>query len=191
IVLPAPMDPRGLSLEEGQFPWDSRVLLPGIHLQSRLSIKAGIPPLDSKIELNNIAIRIYNPLTLNWLRAHIDYDIIIAYVGQVFIPSIQKSAFASVCALRVLNADHEMTLNGSFKETLKISRLLQIIAGDNINQRIINMMPDVIKNILEGIQIKDIAIKLLSTPRGYEIHYISFTVSTNLHWSVFEDVFAI
>ena len=91
---PVILTPNGplIPLKSGQHPWDIRPRVPGIHLQADLGLDVSLPPnSDGGMKLNRVLFQIYSPLSLFPADSEPEYDVAMAYAGDLFIPSIGPS----------------------------------------------------------------------------------------------------
>ena len=76
-------------MADGQLPVDSEPRIPGIHLHADLGFDVSFPPnSDGGMKLKSLLFHIYSPLSL-FPRADVpEYDLAMAYAGDLFIPSV-------------------------------------------------------------------------------------------------------
>jgi hypothetical protein len=165
------------------YPWQTSWPVPGILLQADLGIEVTL----AKLRFQNCALRLYTPLTNDWLDAHDTYAPIIAVTGTLHIPS----ANVSVDALVELTRNYAYTpIAGSFQGVNldNLARLADVAAGNDLFE----LLPAAIKGPLlksGGLSLEQVALLLTDRLSAEAVASVFLSVGLpDLQWTVFSGI---
>jgi hypothetical protein len=176
------------ALGDDQYPWAVPGGVAGILLQALLGHNATF----GKLVFGGLVFRIYSPTSQTWLEANPSYSPVLAYTGQLSVPS--ASLTLDVAAELAVGAT-DLLIAGNFTG-FSIANLASLadIAGSN---SLITSMPDQIKSagdILGQLEVThaSLGLDLNLSAKKFEVTSASVTVGMpNLKWQVFENHFVI
>lgn len=165
------------------YPWQTSWPVPGILLQADLGIDVTI----AKLSFHNCTLRLYTPLSNEWLDANASYEPIVAVTGTLQIPSANVSVEALVEVTR--NYDYA-SIVGIFQGVSldNLSRLVDLVNGNDL----FDLLPDAVKKpalALGGLSLEQAG--LVCTDRlsadAVASVFLSLGLPT-LQWAVFPGV---
>jgi hypothetical protein len=178
-------------MEYGHLPWDARPRIPGIHLEANLGFELSLPPeSNSGMRLEKLVFRVSSPLSLFPPAEVPEYDLAMAYAGELFVPSISKNKLAIMSAARSVGSNDGLVISGSF-DNLTLDNLavaLKDLAGEPDSS---NVLPPELRDSIGSFGLTDASITLAAIDSGYEIAGTEFTIGLAPDakpWSIFEDL---
>jgi hypothetical protein len=163
-------------LKDDRLPWDTRPLIPGIHLQADLGFGVSLPPSsDGGMNLKSLFFRVYTPLSLFPEDGQPEYNIAMAFTGDLFIPGISKDKLATMHAARRGGSNEQLIIAGSF-EGLTLENLtgtLKDLAGSDDS---LSVLPEGVRDGIGSLALTDASITLSKADTGYEVTVTQFTI---------------
>ena len=171
-----------LPLEDSQLPWDIRPRIPGIHLQADLGFELSFPPnSDGGMKLKTLLFHLYSPLSLFPPAGIPEYDLAMAYAGDLFIPSIGKNKLATMSAARSVGHSDQLVIAGAF-ESLTLDNLasaLKDLAGGDDSS---GVLPQQVRDGISSLGLRNASITLLGSDNGYDVAQSHPAVWLALAW---------
>lgn len=187
IRIPAPGSTTQ-PLADDQFPWAVAGGVPGILLQASL----GHDVTWGNLVFGGLVFRAYTPTSQEWQKLNSSYRPVLAYTGQLSIPS---AALSLEVAAEIAVGASDLLIAGNFSG-FKVSKLASLadIAGTNA---LIREMPDQIKSIGDALGDLELThaslgLELDLTAKRFAVSSASMTIGMpNLEWKVFDGHFQI
>jgi len=164
------------ALKDEQLPWTVEPRIPGIHLHADLDFGVSFPPgSDGGMKLNQVRCQIYTPLDSTERTVRAGYEPVMAYLGNLVIPSIDKNKLATMSAWGSLGPNDRMVIAGEF-EKLNLQNLaaaLKDIAGGNDS---VNVLPKEIEDQIGSLGLKNASITLVRSESSFDVAATTFTI---------------
>ncbi len=180
IRIPKPTD-RTLPVRPGQRVWD-RPDVPGIHLSAPLPLSFKVGGLS----FEEAQLRIYTPLTSEWLDQNPSFPPVHGYSGRLTIPSADIT-LALAADLQwglpqaYLSADCEGVTLG------KLTQLIDLCGTDSLSASLPNELRDAVEK-LEKLELEYVGLMLSLTGTTPTLQRVCFTVGMpRLEWKVWGD----
>ncbi|HEY1353045.1 MAG TPA: hypothetical protein VGF67_25810 [Ktedonobacteraceae bacterium] len=165
------------------YPWQTSWPVPGILLQADLGIAVTL----AKLKFQNCALRLYTPLTSDWLDANATYEPIIAITGTLQIPG----ANVSVDALVELTRNYAYTPIAGIFQGVSLASLASLADLANGND-LLDLLPAAIKGPLlkaGGLSLEQAALILTDRLSAEAVASVFLSVGMpQVQWTVFSGV---
>lgn len=162
------------------YPWQVQWAVPGIDLQADLGINVVI----SKLTLDHTTLRIYTPLTSDWLAANSSYQPIIAIAETLQVPS----ANISVATLVEITRNYAYTaIVGTFQGVTldNLSHLADLANGTDLVEKLPGDIQKALTT-LKGLSLERASIGFSSSLSPEAVDYVSFTIGIpQIQWTIF------
>ena len=182
------------ALKDEQLPWIVKPRIPGIHLHADLDFGVSFPPgSDGGMKLSQLRCQIYTPLDSTEQTVSAGYEPMMAYLGDLIIPSIDKNKLATMSAWGSLGPNDRMVIAGEF-EKLNLQNLagaLTDIAGRNDS---VNVLPKEIGDQIGSLGLKNASITLVRSDSLFDVAATTFTIGMGddaKPWSLFNGLIEI
>jgi hypothetical protein len=178
-----------LPLQGDQLPWEIEPRIPGIHLRAALGFDLSFPPgQDAGLKLKELLFHIYSPLTFLPYGNLPQYDLAMAYAGELFIGSTGSDKFATVTAARGVPSTNQLVIAGAFPN-LKLNDLagaLSDLAGGKDSSHV---LPQEVRDGIGQLGLTNTSVTLFASDNGYEVAATQFTIGMPADvkpWSLFD-----
>jgi hypothetical protein len=165
------------------YPWQTSWPVPGILLQADLGIEVSL----AKLKFQNCALRLYTPLTNDWLDANASYEPIIAVTGTLHIPS----ANVSVDAFVELTRNYAYTPIVGIFQGVSLDSLAHLVDLTNGND-LFDLLPEAVKKQMltsGGLSLEQAALLCTDRLSAEAVASVSLTVGLpGRQWTVFSGV---
>ena len=162
------------------YPWQTQWPLPGIQLQAALGTEFSI----SALKVHDTELRIYSPISSDWLAANRSYQPTTAMTGTLDVPS----AAISVDVTAEITRNYPYVLIAGMFEGLDLDNLIKLADLAN-GSDLFDGLPDDIKkliNNLGGLTLEGAAVGLTNSLSASAIDYTYLIVGMpKLQWMVF------
>jgi hypothetical protein len=173
-------------LQAFQFPWDVGTSVPGIDLRVDLGVNIDL----AGIKFRDTVLRIFSPLSTDWLDQNLTFDPVIAYTGSVDIPSADISIDLAALVQPGVN---EVLFRGDFSglRISKITDMLDMAPGADMA----SFIPEQISGAVDSLgklELVSAAVHLSLGDGGLAIDRTYFSIKMpELNWNVWDDQFQI
>ncbi|MFL5345014.1 MAG: hypothetical protein ACJ8AT_09475 [Hyalangium sp.] len=170
------------------YPWELQPTLPGVHLQAALGLNTKL----GKLELRDTALRIFSPLSEEWLSDEDPLRPLVAVTGRFSIPSANIELDAIVRMTRggaTANAPTDVLIETRC-QGLSIGNLAHMadLVGSSDS---ISALPKSLARVVQGLDklaLTDIALMVSAGTSGMNLSWASFTIGApGCRWPVWKD----
>jgi len=128
------------------------------------------------MKLKTLLFHIYSPLSSFPRNGLPEYDLAMAYAGDLFIPSIGKNKLATMSAERRVGSSDQLLIAGAF-ESLTLNNLAAVLkdlaGGDDSS----SVLPQKVRDGIGSLGLKNASVTLLGSDNGYarthQLHLVS------------------
>jgi hypothetical protein len=173
IVLPSAEGPP--SLASDQFPWDSTRSFPGVYLQANLGFELNLPPQDGKIKFTNLRVQIYTPTSWSQLYREPSCGTVMAYLGDIIIPSIRAEKLATLTGRIWLDSDDQLVLACKFNQ-ITLQHLSTALANMTGITDLLSVIPADVGKVIGGLGPRSASIHLIRADGKYRVACTDFTI---------------
>lgn len=164
--------------------WQVDWPVPGIHLQADLGADWALEQLS----LTQTKLRIYSPLSTDWMAANRSYQPLTAVSGTLVIPSAKISAEV---AAQVVSGENHVILSGEI-EGASLSNLANLADVAGGGSDLAALLPDEVQKGLGDLSLVRIGISLTGSLSATAVDYAYFTIGLpGLTWTIWPEMLTI